>query len=60
MSLEDKAKAAAKATEGKLKEAYGRAQDNPEVQAEGEDEQIEAAAPSEKEDAKHAIKDIPD
>ncbi len=60
MSLEDKAKAAAKATEGKLKEAYGRAQDNPEAQVEGEDEQIEAAAPSEKEDAKQAIKDIPD
>ncbi|CAN5718835.1 hypothetical protein BH23CYA1_BH23CYA1_16120 [soil metagenome] len=57
MSLEDKAKAAAKATEGKLKEAYGRAQDNPEAQAEGEDEQIEAAALVDKEDAKTDIKD---
>ena len=57
MSLEDRAKAAAKATEGKLKEAYGRAQDNPKVQAEGEDEQVEAAALVDKEDAKADIKD---
>ena len=57
MSLEDQAKAAAKATEGKLKEAYGRAQDTPEAKAEGEDKQVEAAALVDQEDAKTDIKD---
>lgn len=44
MDIKDKAEAAKKATEGKLKEAFGRANDNPELQKEGEDKQKEAAA----------------
>lgn len=43
MGLGEKAKAAAKATEGKLEEAYGRSKDDPEAVAEGEDKQVEAA-----------------
>ncbi len=61
MGLEDKAKAAAKATEGKLEEAFGRANDNPEAKQEGEDKQVEAAAmEGKKEEAAHSIKEIPD
>lgn len=44
MDIKDKAEAAKKATEGKLKEAYGRATDQPDVQEEGEAKQAEAAA----------------
>ncbi|PZO21796.1 MAG: CsbD family protein [Leptolyngbya foveolarum] len=44
MDIKDKAEAAKKATEGKLKEAFGRANDNPDLQKEGEAKQAEAAA----------------
>ena len=44
MDIKDKAEAAKKATEGKLKEAAGRATDNPTAQKEGEAKQAEAAA----------------
>ncbi|MGB3766315.1 MAG: hypothetical protein WA947_07130 [Phormidesmis sp.] len=44
MDIKDKAEAAKKATEGKMKEAFGRATDSPEALKEGEAEQKEAAA----------------
>ncbi len=61
MGLEDKAKAAAKATEGKIEEAFGRANDNPEAKEKGEDKQVEAAAmEGKKEEAVRDVKKIPD
>ncbi|MGC1309202.1 MAG: CsbD family protein [Phormidesmis sp.] len=60
MGIKDQAKAAAEATAGKLEEAYGRANDNPEAKKEGEEKQIDAAAEDQKEQAKHDIKEIPD
>ena len=61
MGIEDKAKEFTEATEGKMKEAFGRANDNPELKEEGEDKQVEAAAmEGEKEDAVRDVKKIPD
>lgn len=44
MDAKDKVEAAKEATEGKLKEAAGRATNNPDLQAEGEAKQDRAAA----------------
>ena len=61
MGIEDKAKEFTEATEGKVKEAFGRANDNPELKEEGENKQVEAAAmEGKKEDAARDVKEIPD
>ncbi|MGB3293111.1 MAG: CsbD family protein [Phormidesmis sp.] len=61
MGLDDKAKAFTEATEGKIQEAFGRANDNPELKEKGEDKQVEAAAKEgEKENAVRDVEKIPD
>jgi uncharacterized protein YjbJ (UPF0337 family) len=60
MSLEEKAKAAAKDVEGKVQEAAGDATDNTEAQAKGKAKQAEASATKAKENAKDGIKDAID
>jgi uncharacterized protein YjbJ (UPF0337 family) len=56
MSLEEKAKAAAKNVEGKVQEAYGNATGDPEHQAAGKMKQAEANVRNAKEDVKDDIK----
>jgi len=60
MSIEDKAKAAAKDLEGKAQETIGKATDNKEAQAKGKAKQVEASATKAKENAKDTIKDAVD
>ncbi|MEO0646271.1 MAG: CsbD family protein [Cyanobacteria bacterium J06650_10] len=60
MSIEEKAKAAAKDVEGKAQEAIGEATDNTEAQAKGKAKQAEASATKAKENAKDTVKDIID
>lgn len=60
MSIEDKAKAAAKDLEGKAQEAIGKATDNNEAQAKGKAKQVEASATKAKENVKDTIKDAID
>ncbi|MGD1895729.1 MAG: CsbD family protein [Phormidesmis sp.] len=60
MSIEDKAKAAAKDVEGKTQEAVGEATDNKEAQAKGKAKQAEASATKAKENVKDTVKDIVD
>ena len=60
MSLEDKAKAAAKDIEGKAQEAAGKMTDNKEAQAKGKAKQMEADATRTKENIKDGIKDAID
>jgi uncharacterized protein YjbJ (UPF0337 family) len=56
MSLEEKAKAAAKNVEGKVQDAVGRVTGDPEDQAEGKAKQVEANARNAKEDLKDSAK----
>lgn len=56
MSLEEKAKAAAKNVEGKVEEAYGNATGDVEHQASGKMKQAEAGVRNAKEDVKDDIK----
>jgi uncharacterized protein YjbJ (UPF0337 family) len=58
MSLEDKAKAAAKNVEGKVQEAVGDLTGDPKTQAEGQAKQVEAKARNVVEDAKDEAKKI--
>lgn len=58
MSLEDKAKAAAKNVEGKVQEAVGNVTGDPKNQAEGKAKQAEAEARNTVEDVKDAAKKI--
>ncbi len=58
MSLEDKAKAAAKNIEGKVQEAVGDLTGDPKTQAEGQAKQVEAKARNVVEDAKDEAKKI--
>jgi uncharacterized protein YjbJ (UPF0337 family) len=60
MSLEDKAKAAAKDVEGKVQEGVGKVTDNPDEQAKGQAKQVEADAAKTKEQAKDTVKDAVD
>ncbi|MEL6352717.1 MAG: CsbD family protein [Cyanobacteria bacterium J06627_28] len=60
MSIEEKAKAAAKDLEGKTQEAIGKATDNTEAQAKGKAKQAEASATKAKENVKDGIKDAID
>ncbi len=60
MSLEEKAKAAAKNVEGKAQEAYGDVTGDPEHKIEGKAKQAEAEARNAKEDVKDAVKDTVD
>lgn len=57
MSLEDKAKAAAKNVEGKVQEAAGEVTGDPEDKAKGKAKQVEASARHAKENMKDEIKD---
>lgn len=56
MSLEDKAKAAAKNVEGKAQEALGNVTGDPEDQAKGKAKQAEAKARNAAEDLKDDVK----
>jgi uncharacterized protein YjbJ (UPF0337 family) len=56
MSLEEKAKAAAKNIEGKVQDAVGKATGDPEDQAAGKAKQVEANARNAKEDLKDSAK----
>lgn len=60
MSLEEKAKAAAKNVEGKAQEALGNVTGDHEAQAEGKMKQTEAEARNAKENVKDAVKDAID
>lgn len=60
MSIEDKAKAAAKNVEGKVQEAAGDVTDNSEAKAKGKAKQAEASATQTKEDVKDNVKDAID
>jgi uncharacterized protein YjbJ (UPF0337 family) len=60
MSLEEKAKAAAKDVEGKVQEAAGKATNNTEAEMKGQAKQTEASARKAKEDAKDSMKDAID
>lgn len=60
MSLEEKAKAAAKNVEGKAQEALGNVTGDPGDKAEGKMKQTEAEARNAKEDVKDAVKDAID
>ena len=60
MSLEDRAKAAAKDVEGKAQEALGNITDNPEHQAAGKAKQAEADIRNAAEDVKSKAKDAAD
>ena len=56
MSLEERAKAAAKNVEGKVQDAVGKATGDPADQAEGKAKQVEANARNAKEDLKDNAK----
>ncbi len=58
MSLEDKLKATAKNLEGRAREALGNATGDPELQAEGKVQQIQASAMHAVEKVKEKAKDI--
>jgi len=58
MSLEDRAKAAAKNVEGKAQEALGNITGNHEQQAEGKAKQAEADVRNAAEDVKSKAKDV--
>jgi uncharacterized protein YjbJ (UPF0337 family) len=60
MSLEERAKAAAKNVEGKAQEAFGDVTGDPKHEVEGEAKQAEAEARNAKEDVKDAVKDTVD
>jgi uncharacterized protein YjbJ (UPF0337 family) len=60
MSLEERAKAAAKNVEGKAQEAYGDVTGDPKHEVEGQAKQAEAEARNAKEDVKDAVKDTVD
>lgn len=60
MSLEEKAKAAAKDVEGKVQEAAGKATNNTEAEMKGKAKQTEADARKAKENAKDGLKDAID
>lgn len=60
MSIEDRAKAAAKDVEGKVQEAAGKATDNTEAQVKGKAKQAEAEATQKTEDVKDKVKDLID
>jgi uncharacterized protein YjbJ (UPF0337 family) len=60
MSLEEKAKAAAKNVEGKAQEAWGNVTGDPADKVEGKAKQTEAEARNAKEDVKDAAKDVVD
>jgi uncharacterized protein YjbJ (UPF0337 family) len=57
MSLEDRAKAAAKNVEGKIQEAVGNVTGDPEDQAEGKAKQAESKVRHTVENAKDAVKE---
>lgn len=56
MSLEERAKAAAKNVEGKAQEAWGNVTGDPEHKMEGQMKQTEAEARNTKEDVKDHVK----
>jgi uncharacterized protein YjbJ (UPF0337 family) len=56
MGLDDKIKNAAEEAKGKVKDAWGDATDNPELQAEGKADQAAAKAKKAAEDVKDAFK----
>lgn len=56
MSLKNRAKAAAKSTQGKVQETVGDLTGNPETQAEGRKKQAEASISQTIEDVKDDIK----
>lgn len=56
MSLDERAKAAAKNVEGKLQDAAGDLTGDPKAQAEGKAKQVEANARNAKEDVKDDVK----
>jgi uncharacterized protein YjbJ (UPF0337 family) len=56
MSLQDRAKAAAKDVEGKIQETVGNVTDNPKDKAEGQAKQNEAKVRNKVEDAKDEVK----
>ena len=56
MSLEERAKAAAKSVEGKVQDAAGKVTGDPADQAEGKAKQVEANARNAKEDLKDSAK----
>ena len=60
MSLDDRAKAAAKNVEGKAQEALGNITNNPEQQAAGKAKQAEADVRNAAEDVKDKAKDVAD
>lgn len=60
MSLEERAKAAAKNVEGKAQEALGNVTGDPADKMEGKAKQTEAEARNAKEDVKDAAKDVVD
>jgi uncharacterized protein YjbJ (UPF0337 family) len=60
MSLQDKAKAAAKNVEGKVQEAAGDLTDNHEAQAKGKAKQAQAKVSQKVEDVKDGAKEIID
>lgn len=60
MSIEERAKAAAKNVEGKAQEALGNVTGDPEDRAEGKMKQGEAEVRNTKEDVKDRIKDAID
>ncbi|MBW4601932.1 MAG: CsbD family protein [Calothrix sp. FI2-JRJ7] len=60
MSLEEKAKAAAKNIEGKAQEALGNVTGDPADKTEGQAKQVEAEGRNAKEDVKDGVKDIID
>lgn len=60
MSIEERAKAAAKNVEGNVQEAYGDVTGDPKHKMEGKAKQTEAEARNAKEDVKDAVKDTVD
>ncbi|WP_088894977.1 CsbD family protein [Leptolyngbya ohadii] len=60
MSLEERAKAAAKNVEGKVQEAIGNLTGDEQAQVEGKAKQAEAELRNAKEDVKDGVKDIVD
>jgi uncharacterized protein YjbJ (UPF0337 family) len=60
MSIEDRAKAAAKKVEGKIEETIGNLSDNHEAQAKGKAKQVEADVRNAVEDSKDEAKKIID
>ncbi|MGG6265116.1 CsbD family protein [Leptolyngbya sp. AN03gr2] len=60
MSLEERAKAAAKNVEGKAQEAMGNITNDPADKMAGQAKQTEAEARNAKEDVKDAAKDVVD